>query len=271
MDALSPVFSRLALSARIFYAGPLCGSVDFETGTSAGILHVLRSGCAVVHRPRQTAIEISEPSVIFHLQPGQHRLEVTESHGADLMCAFVRFGGGSGNPLIRGMPDPLVLPTAANRAIDATLGLLFEEAFAQRAGRDAAVDRLMEYVVVLMLRYAIEHGLVNGGVFAALGDARLAKAINAMHDDPAQPWTLEQLATSADMSRARFAARFREVVGSPAMEYLTEFRMSVAQSLLKRGRPVKVVAGLVGYTNTAAFVRAFARRVGTSPGKCVAG
>ncbi len=270
MDPLSPVFSRLALSARVFYAGPLCGSVEFETGSSAGILHVLRSGRAVVHRPHQTAIELSEPSVIFHMQPGRHRLEVTEASGADLLCAFVRFGGGSGNALIRGLPEPLVLPTAANPAIDGTLGLLFGEAVAQRPGRDAAVDRLMEYVVVLMLRHVIEHSLVNGGVFAALGDARLAKAINAMHDDPARPWTLEQLATSADMSRARFAARFREVVGSPAMDYLTEFRMSVAQALLKRGRPVKVVAGLVGYTNTAAFVRAFARRVGRSPGKSAA-
>ncbi len=270
MDPLSPVFLRLALSARVFYAGPLCGSVEFETGASAGILHVLRRGCAVVHRPGQTVIELSEPSVIFHLQPGQHRLEVTQADGADLMCAFVRFGGGSGTAFTRGMPDPLILPTAAIRAIDVTLGLLFDEATVQRPGRDAAVDRLMEYVVVLMLRHAIEHSLMNGGVFAALGDARLAKAINAMHDDPARPWTLQQLASSADMSRARFAARFREVVGSPAMDYLTDFRMSVAQSLLKRGRPVKVVAGLVGYTNTAAFVRTFARRVGMSPGKCVA-
>lgn len=60
--------------------------------------------------------------------------------------------------------------------------------------------------------------LLRSGVVAGLlGDAHLAKALNAMHAAPERPWTLQGL---AGMSRARFAAHFGGVVGEPAIEYL---------------------------------------------------
>jgi AraC-like DNA-binding protein len=66
------------------------------------------------------------------------------------------------------------------------------------------------------------------------------------------------------MWRARFAAAFREAVGTPPLDYLTDWRISVAQTLLKRGRPLKSVAPAVGYLSPAAFARVFRKRVGAS-------
>lgn len=149
--------------------------------------------------------------------------------------------------------------------MESTLTLLFDEAFSRRAGREAGIDRLVEFLVVLLLRHSIDAQLIKLGVLAGLSDARLAKALTAIHEQPAQPWSLASLAQAAGMSRARFAAAFHEVVGAPPLDYLTDWRVSVAQTLLRGDKPLKAVAPEVGYSSPAAFSRVFAKRVGASP------
>jgi AraC-like DNA-binding protein len=109
---------------------------------------------------------------------------------------------------------------------DSALALLFDEAFAQRSGREAAIDSLVEYFVVLLLRHAIDAKLIEGGVLAALADARLAKAMMAMHGRPEQAWPLAEPAQVAGMSRARFALNFRGTVGATPLDYLTDWSIS---------------------------------------------
>ena len=48
------------------------------------------------------------------------------------------------------------------------------------------------------------------------------------------------------MSRSNFAATFRREVGETPGDYLTRWRMAIAQSMLQRARPLKLVAGEVG-------------------------
>src|SRR5262249_3357518 len=146
-----------------------------------------------------------------------------------------------------------------------TVELLFGEAFSEHAGRQTAVDRLAEYFLVLLLRSAIDVRLVQSGILMGLADSRLAKAIMAIHERPEHPRPLEELAGTAGMSRARFAAHFREVVGITPFDYVADWRIGVAQSLLKRGRPLKIVAPSVGYINSTALTRAFTQRIGLSP------
>lgn len=150
-------------------------------------------------------------------------------------------------------------------ALASTLALLLDEAFAQRSGRQAVVDRLCEVVLVHLLRHTIENCLMQTGLFAGLADPRLAKAIQAMHDEPAHRWSLEDLAERAGMSQARFAVNFRETVGQTPLDYLTDWRIGLAQSLLRKGRPVKIVTDEVGYGSAAAPARAFTARLGLAP------
>src|SRR5690242_2615944 len=86
-----------------------------------------------------------------------------------------------------------------------------------------------------------------------------------MHKHPETAWSLEQLALSAGMSRARFAAHFRKVVGVTPFDYLADWRIGVAQSMLKQGKALKIVAPSVGYASAAALTRAFNQRSGLSP------
>jgi AraC-like DNA-binding protein len=264
MDPLSPLFNRFTLSARVFYSGALCGIADFDNNRGTGMLHVLRRGRLRVAQPPAASFELTQPTLLFYRQPFVHRFEVDAADGVDLVCAFVDFGAALGNPLLRGLPDFLVVPLAEMIGVESTLALLFDEAFARRAGREAGIDRLMEFFVVLLLRHAIDARLIKLGLLAGLADARLAKAITAMHDKPEQAWSLEVLAQTAGMSRARFAASFRETVGTPPLDYLTDWRIGVAQTLVRRGKPLKAVAPAVGYSSAAAFARVFAKRVGTS-------
>lgn len=265
MDPLSPFFAHFALSARVFYSGLLCGvSGDHRTET-AGHLHVLRSGILNVERPVGKPIRITEPSVLFYPRPCRHRFRVDEASGAELVCATIEFGAGMRNPIVHALPEVLIVPLRSFKELAPTVDLLFAEAFGEQPGRQTAVDRLAEYFLVLLLRAAMNSRLIQDGVLLGLADRRLAKAIEAMHEQPEHPWTLEMLAAKAGMSRARFAVHFRNTVGVTPFDYLTDWRIGVAQDLLKRGNPLKIVAPSVGYASSMALNRAFSQRVGLSP------
>ncbi|MDD2719775.1 MAG: AraC family transcriptional regulator [Gallionella sp.] len=267
MDRLSPLFSRFTLTARVFYSGNPCGSFDFGAEDGVGYLHILRRGEVFVIQPGCEPSLVTEPSVIFYPRPRPHRFHVQEGSQAEIICTTIDFGAGLGNPLINALPEVLIIPLSHIAELAPMLSLFFDEAFAERCGRQAAVNRLAEYFLVLLLRHTIDAKLIGGGMISGLSDAKLSKAITAMHERPEHVWSLEELAQTANMSRARFAVLFRETVGTTPLDYLTDWRISVAQTLLKSGKPLKLVAPEVGYSHPVALTRVFTKRVGLSPKK----
>jgi transcriptional regulator GlxA family with amidase domain len=142
---------------------------------------------------------------------------------------------------------------------------MYEEAFATLCGRQAALDRLCELLLIRLLRHCLDRGLIQGGALAGMADPRLAKAMVRLHEDAARPWNLEEMAQLAGMSRARFAAHFHAIVGETPAAYLAAWRVTLAQQLLRAGRPLKHVANEVGYANPSALTRAFIRETGVAP------
>ncbi|MCU7873173.1 MAG: AraC family transcriptional regulator [Candidatus Thiodiazotropha sp. (ex Lucinoma borealis)] len=145
------------------------------------------------------------------------------------------------------------------------LNNLFREASEDHCGRQAILDRLSEVLIIQLLRELMDQERIEVGLLAGLSDPRLANAINALHAKLSHTWTLEELASVANMSRARFATVFRETVGITPMAYLSEWRLSAARSLLLKGKSVQTIADLVGYSSASALSRAFAVRTGLSP------
>ncbi|MGD8742715.1 MAG: cupin domain-containing protein [Granulosicoccaceae bacterium] len=263
-DRLVWLLNYFELHARVFQAGPLCRAAHFHAQDGHGYIHVLKSGTLRVEHTRQAALLLDEPSLFFYMNPTSHRL-LPQDDNVDMVCASFDFGAGLRNPLDQALPEVLVLPLRDAPSLDAMLQLLFAEAGQQHCGRQAVLDRLIEVVIVLLLRDLMDRNRLQVGLLAGLTDPKLAKAINAMHAEPARAWTLPELADLAGMSRARFATRFRDTVGISPGSYLTEWRIGVAQSLLRRGKSLQLVADAVGYSNTSALSRAFTALVGMSP------
>ncbi|MDE2593037.1 MAG: AraC family transcriptional regulator [Burkholderiales bacterium] len=265
LDPLATLLQRFDLKARVFHTGNLCALVNFDAVEGVGHLHLLKAGSMALIGSDGTTLQLDEPTLLFYPRAAQHRIRADEHGGADLICASVEFGADFGNPLIHGLPALLAVPLKDVPQMAGLLDALFAEAFNPGAGRESALNRLSEVVLIYLLRHALERGELKSGVVAGLADPRLAKALTAMHAKPAEPWTLEDLADIAGMSRARFAAHFTQVVGSPAGDYLTGWRISLAQNMLKRGRQVKAICDEVGYGSANALTRAFTQRVGLTP------
>jgi AraC-like DNA-binding protein len=262
MDQLAPLLRQINLTAQSFHSGELCQLVAFDE--NAGYIHIVRSGKVTLRVRSGPPQPIVQPSVIFFPRTCPHVI-VPEGENTELLCAYVDLGAKIGSPLALSLPEAIVLPMDEMGQIKPTLDLLFSEAAHENFGRQAALDRLIEYFLIQMLRHVIAMGQLNGGIFAALADSRLKHAVSAMHERPGHPWALDELADIAGMSRARFAVNFRETVGVTPLDYLTNWRMSVAQNMLKAGRPIKSVAAAVGYQSQAALARVFAKRVGQAP------
>lgn len=266
-DRLSALFEHFRLQARVFHLGTLCGTASFDNlSEHVGHLHVLRAGRLRLDDAGGGRRTLDRPSLIFYARPTAHWIGSEDPDGVELVCASVRIGADMGNPIARGLPQAMVVPLDEVPQMRGTLDLLFDEAFDHRCGRQAALDRLSELVILQLLRYGMTEGVVRSGVLAGLADARLAKALNAIHAQPDAAWTLDSMATACGMSRARFAAHFRDTLGVTAGDYLADWRLSIAKTLLKQGKPVKTIAMDVGYNNASALARAFAaRHDGESP------
>ena len=265
MDRLSLLLHRYPLTAVAFYAGAICGVHSFARDNVQGHLHVVRRGPAVLVGAGGQRLAIAEPCLIFFPRPDDHRLMADEREGADVVCATVRFGGGGRNPIADSLPYQVLVPLADMPGIDALVSLVDYEAFDPQCGQQAALDRLCELMLIRLLRHCLRNGLAQGGALAGLADERLSKALTEIHAAPERNWDLPRMAALAGMSRARFASQFRRVTGDTPANYLANWRMALAQTLLRRGHAIKQVAGEVGYASQAALTRAFVRKVGQTP------
>lgn len=264
-DRLALLLERFSVSARVFHTGALCGSHDIAGDGDAGQLHLVRRGPLDVVHDGTVALRIAAPSVLLYPRPMAHRFVGEPVRGAELACAHLRFDGGSASPIAAALPAFVCLPLDAIEGAQGVLALLFEEAFLQRCGREALVDRLFEVVLIQILRQLMESGQIRGGLLAGLSHPRLRHALVAMHEAPARDWSLEALAAVAGMSRSVFAATFRETVGCTPGSYLQGWRVGLAQQALRRGRPIKAIAAEVGYGSEAALSRAFKALSGLPP------
>jgi len=144
---------------------------------------------------------------------------------------------------------------------------MMEELRERRPGGFLVAQQLAYTMLIQALRLHLAEGLQGGvGWLFALSDKQMGAAINAMHEEPARRWTLQELAQRVGMSRSSFAERFKETVGDSPMEYLTRWRMLLAGDRLENSKDsVAVIALSLGYESDSAFSTAFKRVMGCSP------
>lgn len=162
---------------------------------------------------------------------------------------------------------PQLVHVRGEPRLAALVQLVADESREQRAGRELVLGRLVEVLLIEAVRSA-SGAAASPGLARGLADARLAAALRQMHEAPSQPWTVEQLAKEAAMSRSAFFDRFSRTVGAAPMEYLLAWRMALAKDLLRRNEhSLAEVAERVGYSSPSTFSTAFSRHVGQPPGR----
>ena len=144
---------------------------------------------------------------------------------------------------------------------------MLEEATTGLPGTSVVSEKLAELLFVQILRTHVASAkTLPSGWLRATSDERIMRALRVMHDAPGREWTLDELAKAAAMSRTRFAVLFRSVAGVAPLAYLGEWRMRLAQRVL-RDEDISIVqlAESLGYTSESAFSNAFKRITGTAP------
>lgn len=234
---------------------------------SPGDLFLVLDGAPyeVSDRPRSRCIDCVK------LEPQREGFVIAYGGGgatAELVSVAIQLSPEDTGDLVAALPPFIHLRADAIRgdSLRALTELLRDE-IQEDLGSTPIVRRLAESLFISAVRFHVRHSAAaRDGLLAAIADPQLRRALGEMHSDLAQAWTVERLATRAGMSRASFAARFRDKTGTTPLEYLTRQRIAAARTLLREGVAIADVAERVGYTSPISFARAFGRVVGTPPG-----
>lgn len=266
MLKLSEVLNRFNLSAKVFYAGDVCGTLGFDQASPLeGHMHLIKQGRLEIQSGTAKTYTIERPSLVFMARSHQHQLRAQVDASTQVVCASIVYGVGNNNPLANAFPALLILPLEDDPRLAFVCNWLFEEAFAELEGRQLAINRLAELLVLQMLRHLVERASLQTGMLAGLAHPQLHKALLAIHGEPAYAWSLAELSSLSGMSRSKFAEEFKTVLGQPPGDYLIEWRLGVAQSLLRQLKPVGLVAHEVGYENASVLARVFRKKLGLTP------
>ena len=243
--------------------------------------HLLQPGDLALIPHGEGHCLLSDPGVpaakLFDLPREQisERFEILR-HGqggaaASMICGAVQFDHPAAYQLVRLLPKVIWIEAWRSPQmewIQSTLRLMAAEARAMQPGGETIITRLADILVIQTIRaWMAEDPIAQTGWLGALQDQQIGQAILLIQRDPMRAWTVASLADAVAMSRSAFAARFKELVGEPPVQYITRWKMNLAFTWLKeKDLALGELADRLGYQSEAAFSRAFKRFIGLSPG-----
>lgn len=190
--------------------------------------------------------------------------------GTEVFSVLLWFSAYCRHSVFRLLPPlihlrPAQLPIAS--CLASTMQSLIVETLNRRPGWRLSAARMGELLLVNILREQLGRpASASASWLRGLGEPSIARAIQCIHQAPANNWTVEELARESGLSRSRFAERFKALVGASPIGYLTEHRMALAAEQLEAGEmPASRIAEHAGYESTRVFARAFQRWAGLTP------
>lgn len=290
MDLLSDILQDAGLRRRVLglRAIPADVALRFPCDKSIG-LHVVVQGPVHVHAPTLAEpLALATGDVAVMARGCDHALSVGPSLAGLLPQTITHelgpIGAGSSvvvggayqlwnaplHPFFAELPPWSVLRADARPRLGPlalAAGLMEQEIRAAEPGTDTIVQALLDMVFTYALReIAAERGQAGHGWSHAVRDAQVRRALTLMHERSAHPWTLDELAQHAGLSRTALAERFREAMGDTPLNHLRVLRMQRAMRLLaETDHKLEAVAAEVGYQDAFSFSKVFKRTVGVSP------
>lgn len=247
-------------------------SVTLEPGDLALIPHGLPHVIADSERSARDGTE-RLADVLASAEPSAPGTLVYGGCGARsvVVCGQFECSGPGVHPIFQSLPPLIHRPREEPGDfvwLDRLLEHLAAEAAARRPGCVAVAQRLAEIIFIEVLRRVLEATDHDGAGLGALADPPVRRTIEAIHENPAAPFTLDLLARRAGVSRSVLTERFRERLGCSPMRYVARWRLTRAAELLRAPeRSVGEIARAVGYSSESAFSRAFRDFHGVPPGR----
>ncbi|WP_045440878.1 reactive chlorine-specific transcriptional regulator RclR [Citrobacter sp. S-77] len=251
-------------------------SRDWQLPHAAGELSVIRwhtmtQGAAQLDMPDGTSFTLRAGSIVILAQNSAHRLCQSGEEQTHIVCGSLRLPPSS-RYFLTTLPEALILAPDENSHVGhwlrAMIALLQEESSTDLPGSDVVCSQQCATLFTLAVRQWLTQATPAKNVLSLLLHPRLGGVVFLMLESPAHPWTVEELAQRAHMSRASFAQLFREVSNSTPLAVLTTLRLQFAAQMLSRGsQPLIVIAESVGYASESSFHKVFLRQFGCTPGE----
>lgn len=274
--ALESLLNQSMLRVAIVAEWHRCGSwfLD-EPRYPCGLFHLVGAGrCKVESAVLGRAMHLEAGDLVLFPRGDPHRLSIDgssnlENDRTSLICGEMRFSGNMHHPFDHALPACFVVRSKdAGNTFRQLSAMMVEVVDAGQAGRQVLLNKLADALFTLAICDYAKRAGGRRGLFAAVADVRISRVLQAVHENPGDLWTMQSLAGLACMSRSAFAERFTHLMQMPPMQYVTQWRVSVAEQLLRdRQQSVACIAEQLGYSSEAAFRRLFKRVSGISPGQ----
>lgn len=265
-DLLSHVLAQIRLTGDYVrsYAVARSTSLDLEAG-AAHVLVVADGSLDVEDEGGERVVIATGDLVLLPRGLGGSRLVASASHASVIVCRFW-FDLHSLRGMISALPGRIHIRSAEGAGwLDGIVPFLMVEVTDDEPGAALMISRIIDVIVIRTLRTWVQRGGTTGWL-GGLSDARIARALKAIHERPLPRWGVEALADVAGMSRSSFCERFTSLVGRSPLRYQNEWRLTLARDMLvAREARVGEVALRVGYESESAFSRAYKAMFGHPP------
>jgi AraC-like DNA-binding protein len=186
------------------------------------------------------------------------------------VCGYMVCDPRLSDVFLAGLPPMLKVHVAkepSGQWLEHSIRFSVDEEGGSYAGSGLVLAKLSEVLFVETLRRYINALPPDQiGWLAGARDPIIGQALALLHKEPANPWTISNLARRVGLSRTRLAERFRHFLGDSPMAYLTQWRLKLGAEILQSTEhSVAEVAAAVGYGSEAAFNRAFKREFDCPP------
>lgn len=297
VDLLSQVLTLIRLRGELIFLADLTAPWALQFDAGSAYFHVVTEGEMVVEasdgrrahavagdllvlpqgRGHVIGIDGTKPVALRDVLAEQVREDSLSVRlgGNGPLCRLVtgafRFEGDNMPSMLAVLPSVIHIPRTLRADeegwLEGIAGFLLAEARASHPGAALMISRLIDILVIRAMRIWVRTSPPeNRGWLGALADARISRALKAIHDEPFRQRTVAELAGLAGMSRSSFADRFATLIGAAPLHYQTRWRLLLANEMLKRADTrVSDVARRIGYDSDAAFSRAFKAQFGHPP------
>jgi AraC-like DNA-binding protein len=265
-DLLSHALSHIRLRGDHVYSCSVAADENLDRAVGPGHICVVTDGAMEIEGGGRirTAIETGDLVLLTAAADGL-RMVASGAPATVVVCRFW-IEPDSLHGMIFALPRCIHIKRAESAAwLEGLVRYMLLEAEDTQPGASLMISRLIDLMVIRTLRCWVHQGQTSGWL-GGLSDARIARAVKAIHEQPMQPWSIDELAGICGMSRSSFCERFAALVGHSPLRYQNELRLTLAREMLAKPNARVGETGLsVGYKSEAAFSRAYKALFGHAP------